>query len=316
MKALLQRWRQWLSGLLSGWLSPRQADSPPLRLSQRRIYVLPTKAGIMYAITLMLMLIGSINYNLSLGYALTFLLAGLGIIAIVQSFRNLSGLQLAPARHTPGFAGGQVHFGIQLQSQRPRAGLQLELAGGLTSTHHLVDQHTAQLTLPATQRGWQTMPRLTIRSSWPLGLIKAWSHARFNERCLIYPAPSPQVPAWSATSGTGQRISLSEPDDFFGLRPHLSTDLLQHVAWKSSARLEEQLLSKQFATEKGESICFDLAHTPGATLEEKLSVLTRWVLDAHAARLNYGLRLGGQNLAPAAGSEHLHACLQALALYR
>ena len=312
MKSFLQRRWQWLRDMLS----PQQADIPPLRLNQRRIYVLPTKAGLMYATTLVLMLIGSINYNLSLGYALTFLLAGLGVIAIVQSFRNLSGLQLAPTRHTPGFAGGQIHFGIRLESQRPRAGLLLQLAGGQASTHHVLEHDTAQLTLPATQRGWQTMPRLTIRSSWPLGLIKAWSHARFDERCLIYPTPTAQAPAWSATTGTGQRRSLNEPDDFFGLRPHLSTDLLQHVAWKSSARLEEQLLSKQFATEQGETICFDLAHTPGATLEDKLSVLTRWVLDAHAARLSYGLRLGGQNLPPAAGSEHLHACLQALALYR
>lgn len=311
MKALLQRWRQWFSG----FLSPRHADAPPLTLTQRRIYVLPTRAGLMYAATLLLMLIGSINYNLSLGYALTFLLAGLGIVAIVQSFRNLSGLQLAPGRATPSFAGTQISFAIRLDSERPRAGLQLRLAGGEPVFSHVRTQDSIQLAVSAPQRGWLVMPRLTIASTWPLGLVRAWSHVRFDAPCLVYPAPAAQAPDWSGSGGEGRRLQPGDPDDFFGLRPHRSGDLRQHVAWKASARLDEQLLSKQFATEQGETVWFDLARTPGADVEEKLSVLTRWILDAHAARLSYGLRLGGVEIGPAAATEHLHACLQALALH-
>jgi uncharacterized protein (DUF58 family) len=311
LKQLLQRGRQHLGS----WLSPRRTDTPPLILNQRRIYVLPTTAGMLYASTLLLMLVGSINYNLSLGYALTFLLAGLGVVAIVQSFRNLSGLQLTPARHEAGFAGEQVHFGLQLTSRRPRAGLQLQLTGGAPVLSHVHDQDLVRLALPASQRGWQQMPRLTVSSSWPLGLVKAWSYARFDERCLAYPAPAADVPALPALGGAGRRHNPDDPDDFFGLRAHRSSDLPQHVAWKASARLDDQLLSKQFAAEQGEARWFDLAQTPGATLEEKLSVLTRWVLDAHTARQNYGLRLGNRTWGPAAGPDHLHGCLQALALH-
>ena len=307
----MQRTRQWLGA----WLSPRQADKPPLTLSQRRIYVLPTTAGMLYASTLLLMLVGSINYSLSLGYALTFLLAGLGVVAIVQSFRNLSGLQLAPARHEPGFAGAQVGFGVQLASQRPRAGLQLALAGGVPALSHVHGQTLVRLAMPAPQRGWQPMPRLKVSSSWPLGLVKAWSYARFEERCLAYPAPAAEVPALPASGGDGRRHNPDDPDDFFGLRTHRSSDLPQHVAWKASARLDDQLLSKQFAAEQGEAQWFDLAQTPGATLEDRLSVLTRQVLDAHTGRQRYGLRLGSRTWGPSAGSEHLHACLQALALH-
>ena len=307
MKSPLQRVRQWL------W--PRHADTPPLRLNQRRIYVLPTTAGMMYASMLALMLVGSINYNLSLGYALTFLLAGLGVVAIVQSFRNLSGLQLSPARHVPGFASEQIHFSVLLESERPRAGLQLQLAGGSSSIQQVHGRNVTQLALPVAQRGWQTMPRLTVTTTWPLGLVRAWSHARFDDHCLAYPAPAAQAPVWPESGGEGRRPNPDEPDDFFGLRPHRSTDLPQHVAWKISARFEEQLLSKQFAAEQGEAVWFDLAYAPGASLEEKLSVLTRWVLDAHAARQSYGLKLGGLSLSPSASPEHLHTCLQALALH-
>lgn len=306
MKAILQRGREWL------W--PRRADTPPLTLGQRRIYVLPTTAGMLYASTLALMLVGSINYNLSLGYGLTFLLAGLGVVAIVHSFRNLTGLEIRPGRHTPGFAGDHVHFGVILETRRPRPGLQLQLAGGGVSQHALYESTSVQLAVPALQRGWQTMPRLTLATTWPLGLVRAWSYARFEEHCLVYPSPAPKAPPWQNTGGHGRQHS-NEPDDFFGLRAHRTTDLLQHVAWKASARLESGLLSKHFAAEQGESLWFDLAQAPGATLEDKLAVLTRWVLDAHAAQQHYGLRLGSQRIGPASGSDHLHACLQALALH-
>ena len=110
---------------------------PPLLLTQRRIYVLPTRAGLAYMATLAVMLAGSINYNLSLGYALTFLLGGLGVIAIVHTFRNLAGLQLSPARHSAGFAGELLYFGVQFDTTRSREGLQLQFVGGATSSCHL-----------------------------------------------------------------------------------------------------------------------------------------------------------------------------------
>ena len=49
--------------------------------------------------------------------------------------------------------------------------------------------------------------------------------------------------------------------------------------------------------------------------EEKLSRLTRWVLDAHASGLSYGLRLPGKKIEPANGDAHRQKCLEALALF-
>lgn len=309
MKAARQRLGQLL------W--PRRPDASPLTLQQRRIYVLPTKAGVMYAITLLLLLIASINYNLSLGYALTFLLVGLGIVAIVHSFRNLYDLRLQTDRHTPGFAGTQLHFGITLSSDRPRNALLLQLEGKLSTPTvcHVNNSHSVQLPLLAQQRGWQAMPRLTLSTTWPLGLVRAWSHAYFDERCLAYPAPADLAPVGNPLGGPGRQHTLDEPDDFFGLRPHRRTDLRQQVAWKASARLDDALLTKQFTAEQGETLYFDLGRTPGTTLEKKLSLLTRQVLDANKTGLHYGLRLGNTQLPAATGNDHLQACLQALALY-
>jgi uncharacterized protein (DUF58 family) len=307
LKAFLGHWRNRL------W-PPRQ-DSAPLTLSQRRIYVLPTRAGLAYAMTLMFMLIGSINYNLSLGYALTFLLAGLGIVNIVHTFRNLAGLQLSPGRHVPGFAGESLQFGVHLQSPGPRHGIRLAFRDGLAISSTFDSEHSAHLTTAAHKRGWQDMGRITISTSWPLGLIRGWAYARFDEQALVYPAPAQQVPPYPHASGEQGRRLEPEPDDFVGLRAHRPGDLRQHIAWRASARLEETLLTKQFATQVGDAVCFDLSQTPGSDIEARLSVMTRWLLDAHAEGLSYSLQLGALHIASSTGEAHLQQCLRVLALY-
>ena len=48
-------------------------ESPPVTLVQRRIFILPSRQGYVFAGVLLVLLVASINYNLSLGYLLTFL---------------------------------------------------------------------------------------------------------------------------------------------------------------------------------------------------------------------------------------------------
>jgi hypothetical protein len=105
-----------------------QSDgTAPLRLSQRRIFIIPTRGGLLFALALVVMLLGAINYNLALGHALVFLLAGLGIIGMVHTFRNLHGLIITPGRSEPVFAGEMAHFQLTRGNDRPSARLALEL---------------------------------------------------------------------------------------------------------------------------------------------------------------------------------------------
>ena len=90
--------------------------------------MLPTRAGIGYAASLLVMLLGAMNYNLSLGYALTFLLAGLGVTAILHTFRNLAHLSIAPGRVEPVFAGDSARFTLLLHNARSDERRQIQLA--------------------------------------------------------------------------------------------------------------------------------------------------------------------------------------------
>jgi uncharacterized protein (DUF58 family) len=297
-------------------------EAAPIILTQRRVYVLPTRAGLAYATALGAILLGAMNYNLSLGHALVFVLAGLGIVAILHTFRNLAQLSLRPGRCEAVFVGEQARFDLVLENQRPdaRTSLCLSVAdqaalevdiGALTSS-------IAALKVPATKRGWLAMPRLTIETTWPLGLVRAWSYAVPDCRCLVYPAPATKAPPlpWSGDTARGSSRDGRGADDFSGLRAHQVADSPHHVAWKAVARQHEgPLLTKLFSGATAQQIWLDWEDLPVLDSEQRLSILTRWMLDADAAGLAWGLRLPGVRLAPDHGPAQLASGLRSLALF-
>lgn len=298
-------------------------EASPITLTQRRVYVLPTRQGLAYAVSLLVMLVGAINYNLSLGYALVFLLTGLGIAAILHTFRNLAHLRIAPGRCEPVFAGEQANFGIVLASRRneTRPALRLNLPGQAPVEVEVPARAglEARLALPALRRGWLPLPRVTLATTYPLGLIRAWGYAAPEQRCLVYPAPAavaPSLPAMPGEDGGAAHVAAGM-EDFAGLRRHQPADPPRHVAWKAAARQNAgPLLTKLFTGAAAHTLWFDWDMLP-ATLdvETRLSLLTRWICDAQSAGLAWGLRLPGSELAPAADDAHFHACLKLLALY-
>lgn len=314
MQQALAAFRRWLFRL-------HGPEAAPIVLGQRRIFVLPTRAGLAYAATLLLMLVGAINYNLSLGYALIFLLAGLGVAAMLNTFRNLLGLGITPGRTAPVFAGDTARVILHLHNPRrgARHALRLHFPDGPTVTIDVAaeDVATVVLPLPTRRRGWLHPGRLTIETDFPLCLVRAWSYVEPQVRCLVYPRPEavcpplPLSPAAAAGGGRGGRSG----EDFAGLRPHQPADSPRQVAWKAVAR-EQPLVTKQFAGAAAAPVWLDWDDLPPALdVETRLARLTRWLLQAHEQGLACGLRLPGRTLPPGRGEHHLHQCLEALALY-
>ena len=304
-------------------LRVRPPEPAPIILTQRRVYVLPTRAGLAYATALGVILLGAMNYNLSLGHALVFLLAGLGIVAILHTFRNLVLITLSPGRCEPVFAGSPAQFSLVLENRRPDARTSLRLSIGDQEPVEVdIDARAtkvATLGFPATRRGWLPMPRVTIETTWPLGLVRAWSYAVPGLDCLVYPAPAAKPPPlpWSGDSARGTTRDGRGADDFSGLRKHQVADAPRHVAWKAVARQQDgPLLTKLFAGASAQQIWLDWNALPETTdSEQRLSILARWMLDADAAGLAWGLRLPALRLAPDNGPAQLAAGLRALALH-
>lgn len=306
------------------WARRRQgADPVPVRLASRRIYILPTGVGVTYGLMVFAMLLGSMNYNNSMGFALTFLLAALGLVAMHHCHRNLAGLVVAFAGAEPVFAGeeARLRFNLGNDGQAPR--YELGVYAGEASSPRVdipAGGHAvAEVRVPTERRGRLRLERYGVRTTHPLTLFGAWVWIHADAGCLVWPQPAdapPPPPAGAASRGH-RRTSEQGDDDFAGLRDFHAGDPPRHVAWKTYARTGE-LKSKRFAGATASLAWLDLRDAPGRDLEARLSVLCRWILDAENGGRHYGLRLGGETIAiqPSRGSSHRRRCLDALALYR
>lgn len=312
----LQRIRQWLFRF-------GRDEQIPIILTQRRIFIVPTRTGFLFAGVLLVMLLGAINYDLSLGHALVFLLASLGLVAMVHTFRNLVALRLTPGRAEPVFAGDVARFPVVLENLHRQPRRALDLAFGKHTRVRLDippdDRATIAIPCPAPIRGRLDPGRITLSTRYPLGLFHAWSYPHPPLACLVYPAPiETPLPEPAAVSHTGHRSGDNGQEDFTGLRQRQPNDSPRHVAWKAAARNidGDALLVKQFAGGAAEELWLDLAQTPiGGPLEFRLSVLAGWILLAEREQVRYGLRIPGRNVDPDMGATHRNTCLEVLALY-
>jgi uncharacterized protein (DUF58 family) len=311
-----------LKNRFTHWLFQWRGPEPgAIVLVQRRVFILPTRYGVIYAIALMLMLTGSINYGLSLGFVLTFLLAGLGINSIIHTFRNLSHLKILPGRAPAVFAGDAAQFALTLEN---RSALDRYSIGTTHDRSHVsyVDVPArqtiiARVAIPTVNRGILRPGRLTLFTVFPLGLCRAWAYANLDMQCLVYPRPETpgfELPSPEPREGSGIEYGSGQ-EDFSGLRSYHPGDPPRHIAWKAAAR-DQTLHIKQFSGSAAAELWLDWRQLPDTFgTEARLSRLTRWVLDAHAAGLSFGLRLPDVTLPPAPGDAQRERCLGALALF-
>ncbi|MBI5938506.1 MAG: DUF58 domain-containing protein [Betaproteobacteria bacterium] len=301
------------------WRVPK-LEGGDIRLDSRRLYILPTRAGLVFAALLAALLIGAMNYMLSLAYLFTFLLGGIGLVGLIHTHRNLNGLALRAGHIAPVFAGNAARFVLHLanpsSSTRYRVGI--EHADAQPAHADIPAHGSAELALALTQaqRGFHRPGRIALSTTYPLGLFRCWTVLELDWGVLVYPHPaadSRPFPGGDAADRAG-RASRPGDEEFDGLREYRPGDSLKRIAWKTLAR-ELPPATKQFAAPVSRGLWFDLADTPGSGPEARLSRLTRWLLDAETAGLSYGLRLPARAFSPARGEAHLRACLEALARF-
>ncbi len=305
------------------WWQNRLPLTDTWQLGQRNIYILPTRAGFTFVGTLVVMLLAAINYQLNLGYALTFLLAGAGVVSMHLTHGNLRGLTLHLRPLSPGFAGEPVQLEVVLSSLgHERHGLALRFedrsqwgramawcdapAGG---------QASVQLSFVPPHRGWHPAPALVLETLFPFGLFRAWTVWRPAARALAWPKPEhpvPPLPRNASTAGDEHARHRSSGSELDGVRPWRRGDTMRQVVWKKVARSGE-LVSRETAGTASRALWLDWADAGTTDTELRLSRLAAWVLLADREGLDCGLRLPGRELPPQNGDAHRRAALDLLA---
>mgnify|MGYP001820530907 CR=1 FL=1 len=303
------------------WARKRQGRDPATTtLRPGRVYILPTGVGLVFGIMAFAMLLGSMNYNNNLSFVLTFLLIGIGFVAMHQCQRNLVGLELTFAGADPVFAGQAMRYRVAVtnNARNARYGIRLYAPDTSSDIHDLQpgESKIFILPVPTERRGQVSLERFGVRTLFPFELFRSWAWLHMDVSGLVYPTPAehaPQPPPTMSARGHRQHDARGE-EDFAGLRRYHEGDSPRHVAWKAYAR-SGQLLSKQFAGADTSSQWFDFNEIDASDVEQRLSILTRWIVDSDRTLEDYGLRLPGAEFPPAHGDAHRRRCLEALALF-
>jgi len=306
---------------MARWIRRRQGpDSLPLTLQRRRIYILPTRAGIGFSFLLFLMLVAGLNYANSLALFLTFLLAGFMLVTMHQCHRNLLGTTLLGAIAPPTFAGrnGALH----LTFDDPAVATRYQVAAGVGDEPTVATDLTAgvrsriELPVKAIRRGAVQVDRVQLVTTHPFGLFRSWTWVHAPIEMIVYPRPhgSLPMPAQSGEkAGTRSRATVG-CDEWLGLRPFRDGDSPRQVDWKAYAR-DAPLLVKEYSTVGSELRIFHFSALANLQTEARLEQLARWVVDAEAGGERYGLVLPDREIEPDRGPAHRHQCLASLALY-
>jgi uncharacterized protein (DUF58 family) len=296
-------------------------DSQRVCLDSRRIYILPTGAGMLYAVMLTTMLLGAMNYNNNLGFAATFLLASLGTVSIYHCHRMLAGLRIHYLGAAPVFAGDQarVRFTLLNDSRQSRDEIRFgwDRHQALIAELAPLESRLLTLNLPTDRRGPLRLPAVEVSAYAPLGLVRAWTWLHLDSAALVYPRPAAQgvpLPPDGADRETGTDLRHGE-EDFAGLRAFRHGDPPRRIAWKAYARTGE-LLVREHRGGAVAQMWIDWDQLPAPDIESRVSQMTRLVIDAHRDGRQWGLRLPDQNIRPGRGPEHFHRCLASLAGFR
>jgi uncharacterized protein (DUF58 family) len=258
-------------------------------------------------------------------YLLLFLLAAVFLVSIPHTLINLAGVSLRVESAKPTFANDEVCLPVEIMnsSRATRYGIEVVLPGAVRTRERLdciPRESAARLTLrfSALRRGEHAVETLNLTSCYPLGFVRASRRFVSNQTYLVYPKPAgnPHLPTnRSRFADSWVQQGMGHGDDFAGVRAYVRGESQRHIDWKAVAR-GQPLMTKQFAAETKGAVCLDFSELCSADVEEKLSQLTLWVIEAERAQQPYGLRLPGIEISPALGQPHFYYCLRALSLFQ
>lgn len=306
---IASRLRQWFPGLARG----RQPESLPVTLDRHRIYIVPTRAGMGFAILLAAMLVGALNYQNNAALLLTCMLGATLACSMLLTWRELHGLSLQALHADHGFCDARLPIHLAFADDgRERPGLHIAVDDIRQPCPLAHGTSQATVTVPTAMRGWMTLPRLRLSNTLPFGLFRAWSWITPDLRVLVYPRILRDNQSPARSDDPAERVAGG--DEFAGLRDYHAGDPIRHVAWKASARHNLLLVREFDRASPGQPLRFDWNALSGVDRETRISRLTGRVCDAYATAHPWILILEDrQALGPGSDAAHYYRCLTALA---
>jgi uncharacterized protein (DUF58 family) len=304
------------------WIEKRLPVQSEVTLNQSRIFIVPTRQGILLLFISLLIVLLAINFESALNYALAFWLMSMLWVAVHLTYRNLSGLSISKLSGTLVCVGDIAEVTIKLSSKsKVNRGVIEFIHEEWGSVHVAVNDVEATVTLPlkAYTRGAIVPPRFKVESRYPFGLIVAWSHIHIDVKAWAYPEgvryDRSDVKANSEDDDQSLDDHFYRPgsEDFHSLKNYVPGDSIKRIHWPGFSR--DILLVKSFSDYQSSDETIDWDGFPGVPDELRLSAIAYYSQQFHDKNIPFGIRIPGTDIEPGKGGEHLTRVRRVLAEY-
>ncbi len=296
---------------------------PDFVIGRRQLYILPTRMG-WYFTVIMVALFGiAVKFDNQAAFMMLFVLISMALLGMIYTHNNILGLQLSGQASNSVFLGEHAEFPLIVKNpkNKPRHAIWV-VSGGFQQVLQLDadDEQLVKLKLPTVQRGYLNCDPVNLTSLYPLGIFFCWSK-RFSaqKRCLVYPQPLDLIslPTDSNQAGKQENNSAAKQgnEDFHGMKQYQPGDRIRDIHWPSVSKTNK-LVTIEYENLSPSSINLSWLSLPASmSVEDKLSQLTYWVIEAEKSGARYQLEMPNNTINYDNGANHYHSCLRTLALW-
>ena len=283
------------------WLHLRFRYTGVRTLKQNEVLVFIYQQGYLYLVLILITFIAGINYanNLILGFC--FLISAILCISFYLSFKQLHAVTLQVVVDEVGKVNEAFKVKIILQQARSNPKyLNFKTDDQLQTFLFEEKQQSFELTFIPTQRGKFEIPPIQIYSTYPLGLVRAWTYIYLTETYWIAPQAKAFTQNLQSYSNTGE----PDLDEFKELRVFKLGDSLQSISWKQAAR-GQGLFVKQFEDLVDSHVMqIEYSKMPSADHEEKLSFMMELADQCEHTQTPYSIILPHAQTENGVGEQH------------
>lgn len=311
------------NSLWHGWLRKRIPTAASQTLNYNKVFILPTKFGLLWLIVAITLFLFGTNYQNNLIILLSFIMLSTFITNLIFNYQNMLGLTVTSSSPPQVFAGETLGIPILLSSLSPKWQLDMYFANNNMVGYNRVTQSTVHINVPITEtkRGVLKPGRLKIISRYPLGLSKTWTDIDLDIEHIVFAKPvkpdkNDQYHVQSDQTNKEQVSGLytKGTDEFSNLQEYRPGESLKQLAWKQFAQGKGKL-TKRFHQPQSDVIWISLPTTATDEIEKHLQAMSYLVESHSKSQQIFGLQLAQNKIKPCTGNAHRIQCQQIIATY-
>lgn len=281
------RWSDKISRAILG-----RRKAPEFAVNLRRIFILPTRHGLMVALGIFGVFAIAIRIQNNMLLLMAIALFVIFVLSLLWAGENMRGLRLDASHKSQIVAGETILFSVRLAGDKPVYDLYVDAGDGEAPASYR-DSHALAFTPQL--RGRHPLPLVRISTFFPFGLTRAWA---WISPATVLVAPRPDYAAARALLSGMTSRGQDEGNDSDGadsLQDWVPGTPETRISWKQYAATD-RLLEKTGDHSGGAvlDISYDLVAHLGH--EAALSAMSAAVLRAVRAGRPFHFRLHGLDM--------------------